>query len=234
MRDLYRQEMNCQIVHDSHHARGFTSPYLLRHDGRVAGYGCIGDYDTQGRDVVTEFYLTLEYQCAASELFRALLVVGGASQVQAQTNDRLLSLMLYDFCRHDSITGETLLFVDAGSAYLAPPAGAVFRHSHDSESPGTVCIEIEGEIVGTGGYLCHYNPPYGDVYMEVSEDSRRCGIGSYLVQEIKRVCYEAGKRPSSRCSCNNAASRRTLEKAGFRLCARILRGVVDDGSGSAV
>jgi GNAT superfamily N-acetyltransferase len=243
MRDLYRQEMNCQIVHDSHHARGFTSQYVLLHDGRVAGYGCIGDYDTQGRDVVTEFYVTPEHGGSASELFGGLLAASGASQVQAQTNDRLLSLMLYDFCRHDSITGETLLFADAGDARLSPPADAKFRRIEDSERkalttrrnepPGTFGIEIDGEIVGTGGYLCHYNPPYGDVYMEVSEKSRRRGIGSYLVQEIKRVCFEAGKRPSARCSCSNVASRRTLEKAGFRLCARVLRGIID-GTGEPV
>jgi hypothetical protein len=29
MRDLYRQEMNCQIVHDSLHARHFTDSYLI-------------------------------------------------------------------------------------------------------------------------------------------------------------------------------------------------------------
>lgn len=30
MRDEYRRAMDCQIVHDSWHARGFTSCYLLR------------------------------------------------------------------------------------------------------------------------------------------------------------------------------------------------------------
>jgi hypothetical protein len=30
LRELYRREMNCQIVHDSRHARGWTDAYLLR------------------------------------------------------------------------------------------------------------------------------------------------------------------------------------------------------------
>jgi hypothetical protein len=34
LRDLYRREMNCQIVHDSYHQRGFTDSYLIRIDGR--------------------------------------------------------------------------------------------------------------------------------------------------------------------------------------------------------
>ena len=37
MREEYRREMACQIVHDSWHARGFTTSYLLRLDGEVAG-----------------------------------------------------------------------------------------------------------------------------------------------------------------------------------------------------
>ena len=41
LRDLYRQEMNCQIVHDSLHERGFTESYLIRVNGRVAAYGAL-------------------------------------------------------------------------------------------------------------------------------------------------------------------------------------------------
>jgi GNAT superfamily N-acetyltransferase len=71
--------------------------------------------------------------------------------------------------------------------------------------------------------LCHYNPPYGDIFMEVDERFRNRGFGSYLVQEVKRVCYESGKRPAARCDVTNEASRRTLQKAGLLPCARIVR-----------
>ncbi len=62
--------------------------------------------------------------------------------------------------------------------------------------------------------------------MEVAEEARRQGVGSSLVQELKRVCYEAGKIPAARCDPANIASRRTLEKAGFLPCARVLVGTV--------
>ena len=42
MRAEYRREMDCQIVHDSWHARGFTNSYLLRVDGEIVGYGSVG------------------------------------------------------------------------------------------------------------------------------------------------------------------------------------------------
>jgi hypothetical protein len=35
--ELYRREMNCQIVHDSLPARGFGDLFLLTDDGRPAG-----------------------------------------------------------------------------------------------------------------------------------------------------------------------------------------------------
>jgi GNAT superfamily N-acetyltransferase len=62
--------------------------------------------------------------------------------------------------------------------------------------------------------------------MEVAEPFRRRGLGSYLVQELKRVCYEAGKRPAARCNPTNEASRSTLQKAGFLPCGRLLTGKV--------
>jgi GNAT superfamily N-acetyltransferase len=85
---------------------------------------------------------------------------------------------------------------------------------------------MEGEIVAKGGVLFHYNVPYGDVYMDVDEPYRRRGIGSYLVQELKRICYELGAIPAARCSTDNVASRRTLQKAGLVPFAHILFGTL--------
>ena len=70
-------------------------------------------------------------------------------------------------------------------------------------------------VVANGGILYHYNRPYGDIYMEVAEAYRRRGIGSYFVQELKRICYEGGSIPCARCNPDNTASRKTLQKAGF-------------------
>ena len=42
LRDLYRKEMDCQIILDSWHGRGWTDSYLLRLDGLIVGYGLVG------------------------------------------------------------------------------------------------------------------------------------------------------------------------------------------------
>jgi RimJ/RimL family protein N-acetyltransferase len=62
--------------------------------------------------------------------------------------------------------------------------------------------------------------------MEVTEPFRRRGLGSFLVQELKRVCYEGGHVPGARCNPDNVASRRTLQKAGFVPYGHILKGSV--------
>jgi GNAT superfamily N-acetyltransferase len=74
--------------------------------------------------------------------------------------------------------------------------------------------------------LFHYNRPYGDIYMDVAESFRRRGVGSFLVQELKRACYEGGNIPAARCNPGNIASRRTLQKSGFVPCGNILNGSV--------
>ena len=232
LRDLYRQEMNCQIVHDSFPRRGFSDPYLLRAEGRVAGYGLVAN--RHDPDTVDEFYTLPAHRAAALPLFRRLLEVSRATQIRAQTNDRLLLLMLYD-CAVE-IRSDTILFEDAFTTHLACPLGLLRPvteadkeriFAHQVEPVGDWMIESSGgAVVATGGALSHYNPPYGDIFMEVHEPHRRRGLGSYLVQELKRFCYEQGKKPAARCGVSNVASRRTLEKAGLLPCGRVLVGRV--------
>jgi GNAT superfamily N-acetyltransferase len=227
LRDLYRQEMNCQIIHDSLHRRGFNDSYTILVDGRIAGYGTA----TSGKDehrvfqrgILNEFYLIPAYRAGAAAVFRRLLAVSQAVRIMAQTNDRLLSLMLYDFAT--GIDGEAVLFEDAFATKLAIPEG-LLRKTAELGAKDDWLLETNGTVVATGGFLTHYNPPYGDIYMSVAEPHRRRGYGSYLVQELKRMCYDAGCKPSARCNPENLASRATLQKAGFLPCGRILTGVV--------
>jgi GNAT superfamily N-acetyltransferase len=240
MRDLYRKEMNCPIAHDRWHERGQTDCYLVTVEGAVAGYGALArgqnrDTRSEGerRDVVVEFYVLPIHRPRASSLFRELLVVTEAAWVQAQTNDTLLSLLLYDFAHE--ISSNTLLFQDGlTTAHHLPnvvfrkacaeDAGRIFVHRQ--EGVGDWVLETQDTIVATGGYLAEYNRPYGDIFMEVAEPFRRQGYGSYLVQELKRVTYEQGSIPAARCNIRNTASCSTLQRAGFAPCARILSGRV--------
>jgi GNAT superfamily N-acetyltransferase len=231
LRELYRREMNCQIVHDSLPRRGFGNLFLIRLDGRVAGYGFVMGYQGEPKDMIKEFYVLPAYRGLSLRMFRRLIEVSRARRIEVQTNDILLTLMLYD-CATE-ITSDRIVFHDALTTSLAIP-GATFREigeadqerifEHKVEPVGEWLIEVDGVIVATGGIATHYNPPYGDIFMEVDEPHRRRGYGSYLIQELKRACYEMGRVPAARCNVENAGSRASLEKAGLLPCARMLGG----------
>ena len=50
------------------------------------------------------------------------------------------------------------------------------------------------------------------------------GYGSYILQEIKKACYHAGRVPAARCQITNKASKSTLIKAGMKICGFMLAG----------
>jgi GNAT superfamily N-acetyltransferase len=222
-RDLYRQEMNCQIVHDSMHSRpGWTQPYLIETGGRIAGYGSIltgGPWI--GSRTVFEFYVTPEHRSRVFDSFSSLLVASGATAIKAQTNDALLSVLLHLWAH--SITSEKIVFEDKLTTAHSLD-GVILRRR--GETDGDWALEMDGLVAATGGILYHYNRPYGDIYMEVAVPFRLRGFGCYLVQELKRVCYEFGSIPCARCNPENVASRKTLQKAGFVPCGLILSGTL--------
>ena len=219
LRELHRREMDCQIVHDSFPRRGFCDSYAIQADGLVVGYGFIDRRFDPG--AVDEFFVVPEYRGWALPMFRRVLEIGNGRRIRAQTNDRLMLLMLYDCATN--IVVENLLFADALTTALPCPGGTLQRKPGDEEEWQVI---VDGTIAATAGLLFHYNPPFADVYMEVDERFRRRGYGSYVVQEVKRVAYEIGKVPAARCNADNAASRRTLERAGMLPCGRILRGEI--------
>jgi GNAT superfamily N-acetyltransferase len=231
MRDEYRRDMNCQIVHDSWHVRNYAQQYLLSVNGETVGYGSVGSPRDE-RDIVKEFFLRPQFRELALPLFRQLVATSGAKRIETQTNDRLLSLMFFD-CATDW-SSEWILFADLQTTSLVAPEGVRFRSlseadqervfEHQVEPVGNWGLELDTEIVATGGVLFHYNPPYGDLFMEVAEPFHRRGLGSYLVQELKRVCYTSGHLPGARCFDSNLGSRGALQRAGMLPCGRILTG----------
>jgi GNAT superfamily N-acetyltransferase len=234
-RDVYRQEMNCQIVHDSLHSReGWTESYMLSAGGSTVGYGAVAvGGPWKGKPTVFEFYVVPQHRGRLFDLFSALLAASGARMIETQSNDVLLTVMLHAFA--DSVASESVLFHDKfTTAHLQD--SAVFRRTASGDAAKMPALQLDptsdwvldvaGETVAAGGVLFHYNRPYGDVYMQVAEPFRRRGFGAYLVQELKRVCYEQGSVPAARCNPKNVASRKTLQKAGFVPCGHILVGAV--------
>jgi RimJ/RimL family protein N-acetyltransferase len=235
LRTRYRQEMNCQIVHDSIHSReGWTLTYALSVGVKVAGFGSVAIAGPwQGKPTIFEFYVLPNHRGRAFDLFEAFLAVSGARLMEIQSNDTLLAVMLHTYAR--DIWSEKIVFRDQFTTGLSWLGAMLQPVTSDQETRRSInerqggpewVLHVEGEPAGKGGILFHYNRPYGDVYMEIDGRFRGRGLGAYLVQELKRMAYQLGSIPAARCSPDNVPSRKTLQKAGFVPYAHILNGSI--------
>src|SRR2546423_1388136 len=130
-RDRFRQEMNCQIIHDSIHSRpGWTLEYFLSADGVTVAYGSIAvSGPWKAKPTVYEFYVLPQHRSRIFDLFSVLLTASGAVSIETQSNDTLLTVMLHTFAHN--IASESILFHDKLTTAHALP-GAIFR----SATPG--------------------------------------------------------------------------------------------------
>jgi GNAT superfamily N-acetyltransferase len=236
MRDIYRHEMHCQIILDSVHGRpGWSHEYLITEGDRKLGYASVAVAGPwQEKPTLYEFFVLPEHRTRVFDAFVEFVKSSGVTEVETQSNADLLTVMLLLFA--PSVASGSILFHDkVTTAHVLP--GAVFRRAtpEDAEliaqqqldSEAKWLVAVGGVVAAAGDVLFHYNRPYGDIYMKVGESFRRRGIGTYLVQELKRVCYEGGSVPAARCNPKNIASRQTLQRAGFIPCGHILTGTVD-------
>lgn len=230
-RDAYREEMACQIVLDSVHTRpGWSQEYRLAAGGTPVGYASLavgGPWTDE--PTAYELYVEPAHRTRLFDSFRTFLQASGAVAMEVQSNDRLAAAMLHTFATN-VVSGAILFHDGVRTSHVVP--GATFRHPTEAEEPDLpppvrrwcAVVELDGAVAGTGGILFHYNPPYGDIYMDVAEPFRRRGVGAFLVQELKRLAYEGGRVPAARCNPDNIASRRTLQKAGLVPCGHLLKG----------
>jgi len=165
----------------------------------------------------------------AFALFECYLAASGAREFEVQTNDGLLTIMLHAYGR--GIVSDKIIFEDKLTTTTLKKGAQLIRETPDSADRACILerqggskwrLEVEGVVVATGGINFHYNPPYGDICMEVAEGFRQQGWGAYFVQELKRVTYELGQVPCARCNTTNVASRKTLQRAGFVPCGHVL------------
>jgi GNAT superfamily N-acetyltransferase len=239
LREEYRDEMQCQIIHDSIHERpGWSVEYVLEMDGAAVGYGSVaigGPWKTAHS--LYEFYVKGGSRQHIFDLFSALRAKCNVSRIETQTNDPFLSVMLHTFA--ENVQAEAILFEDQFETRLQPE-GAGFRPREERDVDLLKALELDdtagwvatlnGSIAGAGGILYHYNRPYGDIYMKIAEPFQGKGIGAYLVQELKKACRAGGNIPAARCNIKNLASRRTLQKAGFVPCGNLVSGDFRDSN----
>lgn len=231
LRPLYLRELNAQMRYDSVHARGWSDVYLLHVGHHLVGYGASRSQE-QVRDTIFEWFVLPPWRDHATGLFAALVSASGATLIEAQSNDPCLYPMAQ--CWGVDLRPTVYLFEAGPIADLGGPG--VVRPRADGDQPmtrdselGSHVLEIDGEIVASGGFLLHYNHPFADVYMDVHEAHRRRGYGARVVAGVMRACWLAGRIPAARCNIDNVASRATLRKAGMREIGQMMFGPLAPG-----
>src|SRR5215813_146862 len=144
LRESYREEMKCQIIHDSIHERsGWTREYALGLDGTDVGYGSVAIAGPwRERHALYEFYVQPAYRTRTFDLFASLLAVCGARMIETQTNDRILTTMLHTFT--SNVRAESVLFEDGFKTSLAPQ-GAQFRTARPDDAETLRQRELDPE-----------------------------------------------------------------------------------------
>jgi GNAT superfamily N-acetyltransferase len=235
LRNLFLQENNFQIRYNACHERGWSDSYILKYNGAEIGYGSVkGNENLSDRDTAFEFYLVPPFRNISSQAFAEFLHTSKSRFIECQSNDLLLNSLLYRHAKN--INSNVILFEDhiatgyrlSKVLFRKRKKGDVF-FDHKSEPEGDYVLIYNKKVVASGGFLRHYNMPFADLYMEVKEDFRRKGFGSFLIQELKKECYLAGRVPAARCNIENIVSGATLLKGGFKVAGFMLTGEVKHG-----
>lgn len=230
LRSLFLHENNFQYIHNKCHDYGWADTFLFTIDSIKIGYGSVwGKDERTERDTIFEFYLAEPWRNISSRIFSEFVLVSGVKWIEAQSNDLLLSSMLYEYAKN--INAEAILFEDEKQTNFQP-IDVIFRKNfNENQNPadsGEYVLEQGGKIVASGGFMLNYNFPYADIYMNVKEEFRQKGFGSLIIQELKKEIYEAGRIPAARCNITNHVSKATLIKSGFKVCGALLTGEVKE------
>lgn len=226
--NLFLHENNFQFVFDKCHYYGWADVFVFVYNNVQIGYGAVwGTNKREDRDTVFEFYVLPPYRSYNSIIFQQFIDATNPLYIESQSNDVLLSAMLYEFGKN--IHAEAILFKDYFQSTIHI-ADVVFGRNKPAGGTGAdiggYFLKYHGEIVASGGFMLNYNFPYADIYMDVKENYRRRGFGSFIVQELKKEIYTTGHVPAARCNIDNPASKHTLQKAGLVPCGFRLKGTI--------
>jgi GNAT superfamily N-acetyltransferase len=231
LRNIFLHENNFQFVCDKCHYYGWADAYVFMSNSSRIGYGAVWGTDKrEDRDTIFEFYLLPPFRKYNSSIFHQFITASKTTLIECQSNDLLLTGMLYEFAKN--IHAEAILFEDHVQTNLQIAGVQFGKKAGEDDNPANYdgyYLKQHGEIVANGGFLINYNFPYADLYMDVKENCRQQGLGSLLVQELKKEIYRMGRVPAARCNISNNASKATLIKAGLQPCGFRLKGDIKNG-----
>ncbi|GCF11736.1 GNAT family N-acetyltransferase [Dictyobacter arantiisoli] len=218
----------------------------IQDQGQRVGYFCIDSDDN-----LLRFHLLENYQARAQEIFSWIISTYGIQRAIASTIEPMYFSLCLDLQK--SIVLHSYLFRDHKRIELSSGlSNGIFRKAEKQELDDIVLfyrtnIEGAGEwvkdflydrldrdelfvlydqqtLVATGECIpSQKQSPYADLGMVVAQAYRGRGLGSFMLTQLKKYCYEVGYNPICSCEADNHASKRAIEKAGFISEHRIIK-----------
>src|SRR5262245_41041459 len=93
-RSMFLQENHFQFTYNKCHQYGWADTWLIEIDHVQAGYGAVWGKE---RDAIFEFFLLKPYRKFSSEVFQKFIPATPAMYIECQSNDALITSMLYEF-----------------------------------------------------------------------------------------------------------------------------------------
>ena len=196
LRDLFLQENCFQFICNKCHVYGWADHYLIVEGEQKIGYGAVwGQEKREDRDAIFEFFLIKPFRKFANDIFPKLIAASGTTYVESQSNDSLLTAMLYEHCK--DINAEAILFEDFYQTNFLMEGTMIEKKLPDSNNVNDYpfLLKHNEALIGTGGLMLNYNLPYADIYYEIDVAYRNKGYGTFMVQELKKEAYKMGRGP---------------------------------------
>ena len=250
IREHYLHELQDFAVYEDIFFDKTCEFYQVKVEDYPVGYGVLLR-EGSGFGTVREFYLLPSHRLITNDVFRAFIELFKAKHLSVRTNDRYLLSIFYEFCSNPSVFSAQFQHIipthfsfpnltfrpatiddkDSLHALFTKPESDPFHWTDENTTEHYIkdesfwILEDGSHLLGVGVmYRTEYQPQYMDIGMVVPSEHRRNGYGTYLVQEITKICKTRNLVPSAGCIADNLPSRKTLEKAGYYAYDRYLLG----------
>ena len=218
----------------------------IQDQGQQVGYFCL-----DSNNYLLRFHLLENYHAQAQEIFHWIISTYGIHYAITSTIESLYFSLCLALQRN--VTLHTYLFRDHKRIEPAPClSNSIFRKAEKRELDEIVHfyqanIEGSGEwiegfvhkrlnleelfvlhhwqtLVATGECIPSQKQTlYADLGIVVAQSYRGRGVGSSILIQLKKHCYEMGLLPICSCAADNLASKKGIEKAVFISEHRIMK-----------
>lgn len=213
--------------------------YVIEFDSKIIGYFCVSSYR-----VLYEFYLSNEVIINSQDIFSLILDQEYIVSAECKSFDHLLLSLGCDFNKKAICTGylfrdyinvtnslngfDDIIFRLAelkDKKEISDKSEDFFKKVEEQIIKNEIFVLYSKNILLGTGVIQKVFPDlnYYDIGMIVDKNNRNKGIGTFIIAKLKEYCSNNNWIPVCGCGYNNAASKRTLEKAGFITKHRIIR-----------